>query len=67
MENTPCNDCKERTHLCHAKCEKYIAFDKKNKKRRAETLARNEAFVTTANYNSRTRQYKIQKAKGGYK
>lgn len=67
MKNSPCKNCAERTHLCHAMCEKYLAFDGENKKRRADKLARHEAARPTHNYCTRTRQYKIQKAKGGFK
>lgn len=62
----PCKDCKDRTPGCHTKCEKYIAFDKENQKRRAERLERTHAADPSPNKISRARRYAVQRMRGNY-
>ena len=62
----PCKDCKDRAPGCHSKCEKYIAFDKENQKRRAERLERKLAADPSPNKISRARRYEIQRMRGNY-
>ena len=62
----PCKDCKDRNPGCHSKCEKYIAFDKENQKRRAERLESLHASDPSPNKRSRTRHYEVQKMRGNY-
>ena len=61
----PCKDCKDRTPECHSKCEKYIAFDKENQKRRHERVMNSTDF--SPNKRARVRHYEIQKMRGGFK
>lgn len=63
---SPCKDCKDRTLGCHSKCEKYIAFDKENQKRRAERLERRNAADPSPNKKARSRHYEVQKMRGNY-
>lgn len=62
----PCKDCKDRTSGCHSKCEKYIAFDKENQKRRAERLEHKLVADPSPNKISRVRRYAVQRMRGNY-
>ena len=68
---SPCKvngvDCPDRTPVCHSKCEKYIAFDEENQKRREQrykNLVANNASPSKA---SRIRRHKINKMRSGKK
>lgn len=40
--NSPCKDCEERHHNCHAHCDEYKAYHADNTRRNAENRRRNE-------------------------
>ena len=40
--NSPCKDCEERHHNCHAHCAEYKAYHAENTRRNEENHRRNE-------------------------
>ena len=48
-KDNPCvPDCPNRSEECHGKCEKYKAFENRNKERRERLKKENEKYATVS-------------------
>ncbi len=58
-KDNPClPDCQDRSSDCHGKCEKYLAFEAKNKERRELIQKENAKYGTVSDAKLRQIWYK---------